>query len=61
MSDIEEGERYAKSPLTGNWYCVTKWEMQNEDDGQIVAHEKTPVAEEDVPKEWVTAITEQMG
>jgi len=46
---VHEGERYAKSPITGEWYRVTKWEDRG--DGQIRALEKEPVDESEVPAE----------
>jgi len=55
MSDeVETGERYAKSPMTGTWYRVTKW--VDHGDGKIQARAKTEVAKSEVPDEVVAAL-----
>lgn len=41
--EIETGERYMESPLTGDTYRVTKWVPKG--DGKIVALEKELVKE----------------
>lgn len=46
---VEEGERFAQSPITGNLYRVTKWENRGE--GRITAIHKEEVSIEDVPEE----------
>lgn len=46
--------RYGKSPLTGNWYKITEWEEVEEPEGEtqkIVAKQKEPVDESEVPEE----------
>ena len=48
MSEIQTGERYTQSPMTGNFYLVTKWkELSN----HMVAIEKEEVELSDVPEE----------
>jgi hypothetical protein len=44
---IEEGERYAQSPITGATYRVTRW--IEDADGRIVALDKERI-EEDVDR-----------
>lgn len=39
--EIETGERYAESELTGNTYLVTKWAEKG--DGRMVSLRKAPV------------------
>jgi hypothetical protein len=57
MSDeVETGERYAKSPMTGTWYRVTKW--IDHGDGKIQARAKTEVERSEVPDEVVAALDE---
>lgn len=52
--EIKTGERYAKSPLTGNWYLVTKWEERPDlEKGRIVARQKEEVDESEVPEEYI--------
>ena len=43
-SDVETGEKYLESPLTGNTYRVTKWVDQGE--GKFIAIEKELVDDE---------------
>jgi len=43
-SDVETGEKYLESPLTGNKYRVTKWVDQG--DGKFIAIEKELVNDE---------------
>lgn len=50
----ESGERYAKSPLTGNYYRVTKWKDLG--GGKIQAQQKEQVDREDVPDEWLEVL-----
>ena len=38
----------AKSPITGEWYRVTEWETL--EDGKVVAREKEPIDESEVPE-----------
>lgn len=42
---------YAKSPLTGHFYRVERWEDKG--DGKIQAKEKTKVDREEVPDDWL--------
>lgn len=44
---VVRGERYAKSPLDGSIYRVTKW--IDDGDGKIRAREKELVDRDDVP------------
>lgn len=53
-ANVETGERYAKSPMTGNYYRVTKW--LDKGDGKIQARQKEPVDREDVPEEWLEVL-----
>ena len=43
-SDVETGEKYLESPLTGNTYRVTKWVDKGE--GKFIAIEKELVDDE---------------
>ena len=52
--DIETGIRYAKSPMTGTYYRVTKW--IDHGDGKIQAREKHEVDKDDVPQVWLEEI-----
>jgi hypothetical protein len=52
--DIQTGERYARSPMTGCYYRVTKW--VDKGDGKLVCHEKEEVEREDVPDRWLEAL-----
>jgi hypothetical protein len=54
MDDVEQGERYAKSPLTGNFYRVTAWVDRG--DGKITAVTKEEVERTEVPDEWLEGI-----
>lgn len=51
---IETGERYARSPMTGNFYRVTKW--RDLGDGKIKALEKEEIGREEVPDVWLERI-----
>lgn len=42
--EVEDGERFARSPITGTVYRVTRWIEQ--DDGRIVALEKEAIDDE---------------
>jgi hypothetical protein len=53
---VEEGIRYAKSPITGNYYRVTKWIDLG--DGKIKARDKHEVDRDEVPQVWLDAIDE---
>lgn len=44
----ETGETYKQCPVTGQWHRVTEW--IEKDGGRIVAVEKEPVDEADVPR-----------
>lgn len=44
---VMRGERYAQSPLTGNWYRLTRWEDRG--DGKFVAIAKQQCDETAVP------------
>jgi hypothetical protein len=57
--DVKTGERYAKSPMTGNWYRVTKW--IDHGDGKIQARAKTEVTKSEVPDEVVAALEDGGG
>jgi len=46
--------RYAKSPMTGDYYRVTEYEDLG--DGKIQAREKEQVDREDVPDEWLAVL-----
>lgn len=46
--------RYAKSPMTGNYYRVREWDDLG--DGKIKAREKEKVDREDVPGEWLEVL-----
>jgi len=51
--EIKTGKRYAQSPLTGNWYLVTKWEeRKNAEKGHIVARQKKEIKESEVPEKY---------
>ena len=58
----EENVRYAKSYVGEQWYRVTEWEEIDDEpvDGRqrIVAKEKEPVDEEDVPDQIIEAYKE---
>jgi len=54
MPEVQTGERYAKSPLTGNYYRVTKW--IDKGDGKIQSREKEQVDREDVPEKWLEVL-----
>lgn len=43
-------ERYGRSPITGTWYRVTEWTDLG--DGTMLAKEKEPVHESEVPPAW---------
>lgn len=45
----ESGEKYMRSPLTGQWYKVTKWENVEGKPGRHIAKEKKLVDPEEVP------------
>lgn len=45
--EIEEGEKYLRSPMTGQWYRVTRW--VDKGDGKFVAISKDEVDESEVP------------
>lgn len=47
----QTGEKYMKSPLSGQWYKVTKWENVDGKPGHHIAKEKEPVDAEEVPDE----------
>jgi len=49
--DIQRGERYARSPITGTYYRVTAWVEYG--GRKIRAVNKEEVAKEDVPEEWL--------
>jgi hypothetical protein len=51
---IQQGERYAKSPMTGNYYRVTKWERIT--DERIKSLEKEIVDRDEVPQEWLEVL-----
>lgn len=54
MTDIQHGERYAQSPVSGDYYRVTAWEDRGE--GKIVSHHKEEVERSDVPEQWLEAL-----
>jgi len=57
---VHTGERYAKSPMTGTYYRVTKWEQrEGAEDGHIVALEKEEVDRAKVPAPWLNALEER--
>jgi len=45
---VKEGKQYAKSPVTGNYYVVTKWEDRG--DGKMRAINKREIDEEELPE-----------
>ena len=45
--DVETGERFLRSEVTGRWYLVTRWIEQ--DDGRAIALTKEEVEPEAVP------------
>lgn len=51
---VETGERYAQSPITGDYYRVTQW--VDHGDGKIQARQKEEVDRSDVPKQWLEAL-----
>jgi len=51
---LVDGDRFAKSPLTDTYYRVSEWEDLG--DGYIRATEKTPIAREDVPEDWLEVL-----
>lgn len=55
--EVRTGERYAKSPMTGNYYRVTKW--VDKGDGKIQARQKFEVDRKDVPNEWLEALDDE--
>lgn len=59
----EEGVRYAKSYVGEQWYRVTEWEEIDEEPEngrqRIVAEEKEPVDEEDVPDQIIEAYEQE--
>lgn len=50
-AEVESGEIYARSPLTGAYYRVEEWVRY--DDGRIQSREKTEVDRSEVPDEWL--------
>ena len=52
--EVEHGIRYAKSPMTGNYYRVTAW--VDHGDGKIQAREKYEVDKSEVPQVWLEEI-----
>ena len=58
LADVETGERFAVSPMTGNVYRVTKW-IAGESAEQIRAVEKEQLSKTEVKnlpadvREWV--------
>ncbi len=46
---VMEGVRYSKSPITDQWYRLTRWEKRG--DGKQRAIEKEPVDESTVEEE----------
>lgn len=57
QTSAETGERYAKSPLTGNYYRVTEW--VDHGDGKIQAKDKELVDREDVPDDWLEVLDDE--
>lgn len=45
---VKEGKRFAKSPVTGAVYVVTKWE--NRGDGRMCAIQKREADEDEIPE-----------
>ena len=52
--EVKSGERYAKSPTTGQYYRVWKW--VDKGDGNIVSRAKEEVDREDVPEMWLNRL-----
>ena len=57
MSDVQTGERYAKSPLTGNYYRVTRWVRLEGD--KIQAKQKEEIERSEVPEKWLEVLDDE--
>lgn len=55
--NVQRGERYAKSELTGNYYRVHAW-VEHEGD-KITALDKERVERNNVPKEWLEELDDE--
>lgn len=60
---MSDDVRYGKSWLSGNWYKVTDYEEVDGHPERIIANEKTPINESDVPEKVKLAheIAEESG
>lgn len=55
--DVENGVRYAASPITDNIYRVTDWEERGE--GRIISKTKEPVDRDEVPEHWLEVLEDE--